>query len=95
MAFIAFWNQTLRETVWVSVIFTLSLFSLLGLVCKSMFDMYACWTDGVPNTTVKVPCPWYLPWYDQGMAANNSAYWHGKVKICFTHFMQFTNFITS
>ncbi|RXN07662.1 gastric inhibitory polypeptide receptor [Labeo rohita] len=30
-----------------------------------MFDMYACWTDGVPNTTVKVPCPWYLPWYDQ------------------------------
>uniref|UniRef100_A0A671NWX7 Gastric inhibitory polypeptide receptor-like n=1 Tax=Sinocyclocheilus anshuiensis TaxID=1608454 RepID=A0A671NWX7_9TELE len=43
-----------------------------GLFCKSMFDMYACWTDGVPNTTVKVPCPWYLPWYDQGMAANNS-----------------------
>ncbi|KAA0702086.1 Gastric inhibitory polypeptide receptor [Triplophysa tibetana] len=30
-----------------------------------MFDMYACWTKGVPNTTVKVPCPWYLPWYDQ------------------------------
>ncbi|XP_026137700.1 gastric inhibitory polypeptide receptor-like isoform X2 [Carassius auratus] len=22
-------------------------------------------SDGVPNTTVKVPCPWYLPWYDQ------------------------------
>uniref|UniRef100_A0A673J7Z7 Gastric inhibitory polypeptide receptor-like n=1 Tax=Sinocyclocheilus rhinocerous TaxID=307959 RepID=A0A673J7Z7_9TELE len=43
-----------------------------GLFCKSLFDMYACWTDGVPNTTVKVPCPWYLPWYDQGMAANNS-----------------------
>uniref|UniRef100_A0A673J205 Gastric inhibitory polypeptide receptor-like n=1 Tax=Sinocyclocheilus rhinocerous TaxID=307959 RepID=A0A673J205_9TELE len=36
-----------------------------GLFCKSLFDMYACWTDGVPNTTVKVPCPWYLPWYDQ------------------------------
>ncbi|XP_055052704.2 gastric inhibitory polypeptide receptor [Misgurnus anguillicaudatus] len=36
-----------------------------GLFCKSMFDMYACWTNGVPNTTVKVPCPWYLPWYDQ------------------------------
>ncbi|XP_026137699.1 gastric inhibitory polypeptide receptor-like isoform X1 [Carassius auratus] len=36
-----------------------------GFFCKSMFDMYACWTDGVPNTTVKVPCPWYLPWYDQ------------------------------
>ncbi|TRY69785.1 hypothetical protein DNTS_006016 [Danionella cerebrum] len=36
-----------------------------GLFCRSMFDMYACWTDGVPNTTVKVPCPWYLPWYDQ------------------------------
>ncbi|KPP63326.1 hypothetical protein Z043_118428 [Scleropages formosus] len=30
-----------------------------------MFDQYACWADGMPNTTVKVPCPWYLPWYDQ------------------------------
>ncbi|XP_066521098.1 gastric inhibitory polypeptide receptor [Hoplias malabaricus] len=36
-----------------------------GLFCRRMFDMYACWTDGVPNTTVKVPCPWYLPWYDK------------------------------
>uniref|UniRef100_A0A8C2JNR3 Gastric inhibitory polypeptide receptor n=1 Tax=Cyprinus carpio TaxID=7962 RepID=A0A8C2JNR3_CYPCA len=58
-------KDTVIEPVWISVIFTLSLFSPLGLVCKSMFDMYACWTDGVPNTTVKVPCPWYLPWYDQ------------------------------
>uniref|UniRef100_A0AAY4D253 Gastric inhibitory polypeptide receptor n=1 Tax=Denticeps clupeoides TaxID=299321 RepID=A0AAY4D253_9TELE len=38
-----------------------------GLVCSRMFDMYACWTDGMPNTTVKVPCPWYLPWYEQGV----------------------------
>uniref|UniRef100_A0AAR2L7H9 Gastric inhibitory polypeptide receptor n=1 Tax=Pygocentrus nattereri TaxID=42514 RepID=A0AAR2L7H9_PYGNA len=37
-----------------------------GLFCRRMFDMYACWTDGMPNTTVKVPCPWYLPWHDQG-----------------------------
>ncbi|XP_053362764.1 gastric inhibitory polypeptide receptor [Clarias gariepinus] len=36
-----------------------------GLFCKRMFDHYACWTDGLPNTTVKVPCPWYLPWYNQ------------------------------
>ncbi|KAG9265102.1 gastric inhibitory polypeptide receptor [Astyanax mexicanus] len=36
-----------------------------GLFCRRMFDMYACWPDGVPNTTVKVPCPWYLPWHDQ------------------------------
>uniref|UniRef100_A0A4W4H671 Gastric inhibitory polypeptide receptor n=1 Tax=Electrophorus electricus TaxID=8005 RepID=A0A4W4H671_ELEEL len=36
-----------------------------GAFCRRMFDMYACWTDGMPNTTVKVPCPWYLPWYDQ------------------------------
>ncbi|XP_076832782.1 gastric inhibitory polypeptide receptor isoform X2 [Brachyhypopomus gauderio] len=36
-----------------------------GVFCRRMFDMYACWTDGMPNTTVKVPCPWYLPWYDQ------------------------------
>lgn len=35
-----------------------------------MFDQFACWTDGLPNTTVKVPCPWYLPWYDQG-----TCYW--------------------
>ncbi|XP_042564568.1 gastric inhibitory polypeptide receptor, partial [Clupea harengus] len=35
-----------------------------GLVCGRMFDMYACWTDGLPNTTVKEPCPWYLPWHD-------------------------------
>ncbi|KAK6295726.1 hypothetical protein J4Q44_G00334390 [Coregonus suidteri] len=36
-----------------------------GLFCGRMFDMYACWPEGVPNTTVKVPCPWYLPWYNQ------------------------------
>ncbi|XP_051777449.1 gastric inhibitory polypeptide receptor [Erpetoichthys calabaricus] len=36
-----------------------------GLFCNRTFDMYVCWTDGEPNTTVKVPCPWYLPWYDQ------------------------------
>lgn len=36
------------------------------LVCSRMFDEYACWSDGQPNSTVKVPCPWYLPWYDQG-----------------------------
>ncbi|XP_047449858.1 glucagon receptor [Mugil cephalus] len=36
-----------------------------GVFCSRMFDRYACWTDGQPNSTVKVPCPWYLPWYDQ------------------------------
>uniref|UniRef100_A0A4W6CV82 Glucagon receptor n=1 Tax=Lates calcarifer TaxID=8187 RepID=A0A4W6CV82_LATCA len=36
-----------------------------GLLCRRMFDKYACWSDGQPNSTVKVPCPWYLPWYDQ------------------------------
>ncbi|GAA6235745.1 gastric inhibitory polypeptide receptor-like [Lates japonicus] len=36
-----------------------------GLLCRRMFDRYACWSDGQPNSTVKVPCPWYLPWYDQ------------------------------
>ncbi|KAF3693293.1 Glucagon receptor [Channa argus] len=30
-----------------------------------MFDEYACWPDGQPNSTVKVPCPWYLPWNNQ------------------------------
>uniref|UniRef100_A0A8C7XF24 Glucagon receptor a n=1 Tax=Oryzias sinensis TaxID=183150 RepID=A0A8C7XF24_9TELE len=33
------------------------------LVCNRMFDKYVCWPDGLPNTTVSVPCPWYLPWY--------------------------------
>uniref|UniRef100_A0A3Q0RD44 Glucagon receptor a n=1 Tax=Amphilophus citrinellus TaxID=61819 RepID=A0A3Q0RD44_AMPCI len=34
-----------------------------GLVCNRTFDNYACWPDGLPNTTVSVPCPWYLPWH--------------------------------
>ncbi|XP_067363876.1 glucagon receptor [Channa argus] len=36
-----------------------------GLFCSRMFDEYACWPDGQPNSTVKVPCPWYLPWNNQ------------------------------
>uniref|UniRef100_A0A7N6AXI9 Gastric inhibitory polypeptide receptor n=1 Tax=Anabas testudineus TaxID=64144 RepID=A0A7N6AXI9_ANATE len=36
-----------------------------GVFCSRMFDKYACWSDGQPNSTVKVPCPWYLPWYNQ------------------------------
>ncbi|XP_040902355.1 gastric inhibitory polypeptide receptor-like [Toxotes jaculatrix] len=36
-----------------------------GLFCSRMFDRYACWSDGRPNSTVRVPCPWYLPWYNQ------------------------------
>uniref|UniRef100_A0A667WL00 Glucagon receptor a n=1 Tax=Myripristis murdjan TaxID=586833 RepID=A0A667WL00_9TELE len=41
-----------------------------GLVCNRTFDNYACWPDGLPNTTVSVSCPWYLPWHHkvhQGM----------------------------
>uniref|UniRef100_A0A3B4UQZ3 Glucagon receptor a n=1 Tax=Seriola dumerili TaxID=41447 RepID=A0A3B4UQZ3_SERDU len=34
-----------------------------GLVCNRTFDNYACWPDGLLNTTVSVACPWYLPWY--------------------------------
>uniref|UniRef100_A0A4W6G035 Glucagon receptor a n=1 Tax=Lates calcarifer TaxID=8187 RepID=A0A4W6G035_LATCA len=34
-----------------------------GLVCNRTFDNYACWPDGLPNTTVSVSCPWYLPWH--------------------------------
>uniref|UniRef100_A0A8D3BFB5 Gastric inhibitory polypeptide receptor n=1 Tax=Scophthalmus maximus TaxID=52904 RepID=A0A8D3BFB5_SCOMX len=47
----------------ISVLFTLCLSS--GVFCSRMFDMYACWPDGQPNSTVKVPCPWYLPWHKQ------------------------------
>ncbi|XP_053347806.1 glucagon receptor [Clarias gariepinus] len=34
-----------------------------GLVCNRTFDRFVCWPDGLPNTTVAVPCPWFLPWY--------------------------------
>ncbi|TDH15899.1 hypothetical protein EPR50_G00014330 [Perca flavescens] len=34
-----------------------------GLVCNRAFDLYACWPDGLPGTTVNVSCPWFLPWY--------------------------------
>ncbi|XP_072423758.1 glucagon receptor-like, partial [Chiloscyllium punctatum] len=37
---------------------------LYGTNCNRTFDLYACWPDGEPNSTVSVPCPWYLPWYD-------------------------------
>ncbi|XP_028272102.1 glucagon receptor isoform X2 [Parambassis ranga] len=36
-----------------------------GLVCNRTFDLYACWPDGLPGTTVNVSCPWFLPWYNQ------------------------------
>ncbi|XP_061452419.1 glucagon receptor-like isoform X2 [Rhineura floridana] len=36
-----------------------------SLVCNRTFDMYACWDDALPNTSAKVPCPWYLPWHQQ------------------------------
>uniref|UniRef100_A0A4W3HSE2 Glucagon-like peptide 1 receptor n=1 Tax=Callorhinchus milii TaxID=7868 RepID=A0A4W3HSE2_CALMI len=32
------------------------------LFCNRTFDMYICWPDGFPGTTVNVSCPWYLPW---------------------------------
>lgn len=35
----------------------------IGLVCNRTFDLYACWPDGIPGTTVNVSCPWFLPWY--------------------------------
>ncbi|XP_067837633.1 glucagon receptor-like [Heptranchias perlo] len=34
------------------------------MVCTRNFDSYACWPDGRLNTTVRVRCPWYLPWYE-------------------------------
>ncbi|XP_029475963.1 gastric inhibitory polypeptide receptor [Rhinatrema bivittatum] len=36
-----------------------------GVFCNRTFDSYVCWKDGLPNTTVKVPCPTYLPWQDK------------------------------
>ncbi|KAG8515321.1 Gastric inhibitory polypeptide receptor, partial [Galemys pyrenaicus] len=34
-----------------------------GLACNGSFDMYVCWNYTAPNTTARVSCPWYLPWY--------------------------------
>ncbi|XP_067354214.1 glucagon receptor isoform X1 [Channa argus] len=34
-----------------------------GLVCNRTFDLYACWPDGLPGTTVNVSCPSFLPWH--------------------------------
>uniref|UniRef100_A0A671MF40 Glucagon receptor-like n=1 Tax=Sinocyclocheilus anshuiensis TaxID=1608454 RepID=A0A671MF40_9TELE len=36
-----------------------------GIVCNRTFDKYACWPDALPNTTVSVACPWYLPWHKE------------------------------
>lgn len=36
-----------------------------GLACNGSFDMYACWNYTAANTTARVSCPWYLPWYRQ------------------------------
>ncbi|KAH0631546.1 hypothetical protein JD844_005919 [Phrynosoma platyrhinos] len=44
-----------------------------GLVCNRTFDMYACWDDALPNTTARVPCPWYLPWYQQETSVDSGA----------------------
>uniref|UniRef100_A0A671YSW2 Glucagon receptor b n=1 Tax=Sparus aurata TaxID=8175 RepID=A0A671YSW2_SPAAU len=38
-----------------------------GLVCNRTFDLYACWPDGLPGTTVNVSCPWFLPWHHKVM----------------------------
>uniref|UniRef100_A0A1A8MIC9 Glucagon receptor n=2 Tax=Nothobranchius pienaari TaxID=704102 RepID=A0A1A8MIC9_9TELE len=42
-----------------------------GLVCNRTFGNYACWPDGLPNSTASVACPWYLPWHHKVR--------HGKV----------------
>ncbi|XP_019906355.1 glucagon receptor isoform X2 [Esox lucius] len=45
---------------------------LAGVVCNRTFDRFACWPDGLPNTTVSVSCPWYLPWHNK--VQNRSVY---------------------
>uniref|UniRef100_A0A8C7EE26 G-protein coupled receptors family 2 profile 1 domain-containing protein n=1 Tax=Nothoprocta perdicaria TaxID=30464 RepID=A0A8C7EE26_NOTPE len=36
------------------------------LVCNRTFDKFSCWPDALPNSTVNVSCPWFLPWYHKG-----------------------------
>ncbi|TNN70944.1 Glucagon-like peptide 1 receptor [Liparis tanakae] len=58
--------------------------STTGLVCNRTFDLYACWPDGLPGTTVNVSCPWFLPWYrkvQQGLVyrfCNEEGHWAKK-----------------
>nr|XP_047906238.1 glucagon receptor isoform X1 [Anser cygnoides] len=35
------------------------------LVCNRTFDKFSCWPDALPNTTINVSCPWFLPWYQK------------------------------
>ncbi|NXJ83962.1 GLR protein, partial [Trogon melanurus] len=35
------------------------------LVCNRTFDKFSCWPDALPNSTISVPCPWFLPWYQK------------------------------
>ncbi|KAE8300826.1 Complement C3 Complement C3 beta chain Complement C3 alpha chain [Larimichthys crocea] len=55
-----------------------------GLVCNRTFDLYVCWPDGLPGTTVNVSCPWFLPWYrkvQQGLVyrvCNEDGQWEEK-----------------
>ncbi|KAG8446415.1 hypothetical protein GDO86_014027 [Hymenochirus boettgeri] len=34
-----------------------------GLMCNRTFDKFSCWPDALPNSTVGVPCPWFIPWH--------------------------------
>uniref|UniRef100_A0A671YXG5 Glucagon receptor b n=1 Tax=Sparus aurata TaxID=8175 RepID=A0A671YXG5_SPAAU len=57
-----------------------------GLVCNRTFDLYACWPDGLPGTTVNVSCPWFLPWHHKGLCVSvcvQSVYWVCDLNICF------------
>lgn len=45
------------------------------LVCNRTFDKYSCWPDTPPNTTARISCPWYLPWYHKGDNYHGSLQW--------------------
>lgn len=61
------YTQSIRAVeIWNNPTYTLCCFPSSGLVCNRTFDNYACWPDGLPNTTVSVSCPWYLPWHNEG-----------------------------
>lgn len=54
------------DLLWANITDFTDLLSTAGLVCNRTFDLYACWPDGLPGTTVNVSCPWFLPWYRKG-----------------------------
>lgn len=54
------------DPLWVSLESPTTSHPSTELVCNRTFDKFSCWPDALPNTTINVSCPWFLPWYQKG-----------------------------